>query len=47
MQNNYRIMEYTGKFLAEKLKSPGVWDVLAECDSRKEAEEVIDQDIGE
>ncbi len=42
--NKYRVMEYAGTFLAEKRKDSEVWDVLAECDSRKEAEEVIKED---
>ena len=45
MDREYRIAEYSGKFLAERLSSPGVWDVLAECGSKEEAEKIIKQDI--
>ncbi|MBO7717962.1 hypothetical protein J6S37_00495 [Candidatus Saccharibacteria bacterium] len=40
----YRIVEYAGKWLAERLKSPGVWKVLGEFHTKEEAEQAIEKD---
>lgn len=45
----YRIIHYPSrylgedvdKYLVERLRSPGVWDVLAECRSEREAKKII------
>ena len=40
----YRIEERDGEYLAEWQKTPGVWGILAECDSEAEAKMVIEKD---
>lgn len=33
--------EDVDKYLVERLRSPGVWDVLAECRSEREANRIL------
>lgn len=40
--DKFRIAEWDDEFLAERYKSPGVWDIVATVNSRKEAENVIE-----
>ena len=42
-EDEYRIIDYSGRWYAEKLKSPGVWKVLGVYATEKEAEEAINQ----
>ena len=42
-EDEYRIIDYSGRWYAERLQSPGVWKVLGVYATEKEAEEAINQ----
>lgn len=42
-EDEYRIIDYSGRWYAEKLRSPGVWKVLGVYATKKEAEKAINQ----
>lgn len=37
----YRVHDWDNKWYAERLERPGVWKMLAGCDSREEAEAIV------
>lgn len=42
-EDEYRIIDYSGRWYAEKLRSPGVWKVLGVYATKEEAEKAINQ----
>ncbi len=42
-EDEYRTIDYSGRWYAEKLRSPGVWKVLGVYATKEEAEKAINQ----
>ena len=42
-EDEYRTIDYSGRWYAERLQSPGVWKVLGVYATKEEAEKAIDQ----
>lgn len=40
----YRIAEYSGLWMAERFKSPGVWKILGRFHTKEDAEKAIIKD---
>lgn len=38
MAHEYQIKDWSGRWYIERLRSPGVWDIIGEHDTKEEAE---------
>lgn len=43
MEDEYRVIDYNGRWYPEKLKSAGVWGILGEYPTKEEAEQALEK----
>ena len=43
MEDEYRVIDYSGRWFPERLKSAGVWEVLGEYSTKEEAEQALEK----